>query len=72
MIRMDLAELYRDNHLKARKEKQFTVEYIYGKSLLKNKEVEEEKEGEKCKILNIMKEINNLGIKGNQVSSLSN
>ena len=56
---MDLAELYRDNHLKARKGKQFTEEYIYGKSFFKRVDVEE-KMGEKCKILNIMKEINNL------------
>lgn len=59
MIRMDLAELYRDNHLKARKEKQCTEEYIYGKSFFKRVDFEE-KMGEKCKILNIMKEINNL------------
>ena len=66
MIRMDLAELYCDNHLKARKEKQFT-EYIYGKSFFKKeKEIDDRRKNDT--ILIMLKKSN----QGNQLISFSN
>lgn len=67
MIRMDLAELYRDNHKKL-KEKRITEEFIYGKSFFKNEIIWGERK--KDTILIMLK--NQTVSQGNQVISLSN
>lgn len=54
MIRMDLAELYTENHRKSN-EKRITVEFIYGKSFFKNEIINEKKQDT---ILNMIKKAN--------------